>query len=61
MKAADPLKEHDKPSEVADSSAEVSDTQVTLATAKVRTPIKASFFSFYCLKVLPEQLSARCQ
>ena len=38
MKAADPFKEHDKPSEVADSSAQVSDTQVTLETAKVRTP-----------------------
>ena len=39
MKAADPLKEYDKPSEFADSSAQVSDTQVTLATAKVRTHI----------------------
>ena len=61
MKAADALTEHDKPSEVADSSAEVSDTQVTLATAKVRTPIKASSSSFLCFKMLPEQLSARCQ
>ena len=41
MKAADPLKEHDKPSEVADSTAEVSDTQVTLATAKVRATVKS--------------------
>ena len=60
MKAADPLREHDKPSEVADSSAQVSDTQVSLATAKVRTPMKPSSLSFKCLTVLPEQLSARC-
>ena len=61
MKAADPLKEHDKPSEVADSSAQVSDTQVTLAAAKVRTPIMRPSLKILCRTVLPKELLARCR
>ncbi|CAK0782803.1 hypothetical protein CVIRNUC_005998 [Coccomyxa viridis] len=51
MKAADPLREHDKPSEVADSSAQVSDTQVSLATAKVVPEVVTKITEKASLKV----------